>query len=209
MGKDLYKELGVPNEATPEQIKKAYRKKMVNIHPDKNGGACSEDFHDCQLAYEVLYDPDSRAYYDRTGKVPKESKDKMEAEILFSEILFKAVVETPNDITLTIDVVGLAVDILKEHREEHLEELHRVKEFHRRSEVVRERMSSKDERNVTDRFIETQIHNMEEHCSKVETVIDLHTRAIEYAQNYSYEYKDSGLDPNSERVSFTVPSYIH
>ncbi|KAI4098490.1 MAG: hypothetical protein L6R37_006477 [Teloschistes peruensis] len=62
-----YKILGVDRQASEEEIKKAYRKKALELHPDRNYGNVEETtklFADVQSAYEVLIDPQERAWYD-------------------------------------------------------------------------------------------------------------------------------------------------
>jgi len=67
---DYYKTLGVSRSASPAQIKRAYRKLAVELHPDKNGGdeKATAKFADVNNAYEVLSDPDKRSIYDRYGE---------------------------------------------------------------------------------------------------------------------------------------------
>jgi molecular chaperone DnaJ len=67
---DYYEILEVPRAATADEIKKAYRKKAVQFHPDKNPGDAEAEkrFKEISEAYEVLSDEKKRQTYDRYGK---------------------------------------------------------------------------------------------------------------------------------------------
>ena len=67
--RDYYEVLGVEKTASVEEIKKAYRKKAIQYHPDKNPGdkQAEENFKEAAEVYDVLSDPQKRQRYDQFG----------------------------------------------------------------------------------------------------------------------------------------------
>ena len=63
---DYYEILGIPKTASPDEIKRAYRRLALKHHPDRGGD--SGEFKKMSEAYQILSDPQRRAQYDRFGK---------------------------------------------------------------------------------------------------------------------------------------------
>ncbi|KAK9798569.1 hypothetical protein WJX73_010286 [Symbiochloris irregularis] len=74
-GKDLYEVLGLTKAASQAEIKKAYHRLALQLHPDKNVGneEAKEKFQTLQHIYAVLGDPERRKLYDETGATDDDS----------------------------------------------------------------------------------------------------------------------------------------
>ena len=69
----LYEILGVERGASEEEVRKAYRRMALKMHPDKGGDEA--DFQQLQKAYDVLSDAEKRAAYDATGRIPGDAEE--------------------------------------------------------------------------------------------------------------------------------------
>src|SRR3972149_4525324 len=68
--RDYYEVLGGGKNASPEEVKRAYRRMAIKHHPDKNPDNKKEaeaKFKECAEAYEVLSDPEKKQRYDQFG----------------------------------------------------------------------------------------------------------------------------------------------
>src|SRR5215211_734147 len=74
-----YEVLGVPRSASPEEIKKAYRKLAKKLHPDanKSDAKTAVKFAELNAAYEIVGDEDKRKAFDR-GEIDAEGKPRFQ-----------------------------------------------------------------------------------------------------------------------------------
>lgn len=181
MPSTLYKILGIEKDASPREIKKAYRKKMAEHHPDKNDGEHSEDFYKCSEAYEILSDALMRRKYDETGKVPKK------------EPLYNIAREFATLFHKAMDQLGDGQDLIKITREaiqsvinDTQKSARDCKDQIRKLEKTKTRVIAKtDERFLIESFdvrintLKAEITGHELQCKKMKEV-------KEYADNYEF-----------------------
>jgi curved DNA-binding protein CbpA len=72
---NLYDILGIDKDSDQDAIKKAFRKRSMETHPDHHGDSSRTAFEEVQMANAILSNPEKREKYDRTGDVELESPD--------------------------------------------------------------------------------------------------------------------------------------
>src|SRR5579871_1882008 len=85
---DFYETLGVSRSASPDEIKRAFRKLAMQYHPDRNAGDknAEQKFKDINEAYDVLKDDQKRAAYDRFGHAAFEQGARGPGDFIFAEM---------------------------------------------------------------------------------------------------------------------------
>jgi len=100
-GKTLYEVLGVAKEATPSEVKKAYHRMALKLHPDKNPDDpdAARRFQTLQKVYGVLGDADKRKVYDETGRIDDAelSGDKFDSLYEYYRGIYRKVTEEDVD----------------------------------------------------------------------------------------------------------------
>ena len=107
--RDYYEVLGVGRGASLDEIKKAYRKKALQYHPDKNPGDAEAEakFKGVNEAYQVLSNKDRRAAYDRFGTAD------VAGQAGFAEAVLERIDRDLDEITgLDVDFAAIVMEFL-------------------------------------------------------------------------------------------------
>ena len=94
MSKNLYETLGVNPDATPAELKVAYRALADRMHPDKGGD--HEAFTEVTRAYRILKDPEKRKLYDETGMMEITPEEDRLRGVVFQAFMDALAKDAPN-----------------------------------------------------------------------------------------------------------------
>ncbi len=166
--KNHYEVIGVDSSATPEEIKKAYRAKTKEVHPDKGGtiGGREEEMIDLNVAYTTLSNPERRLLYDRTGE-DKISDINNEVRSIIFEFFQEALVKEKSD------VLGHAKDRISKRRDELEQQKYEVKKEQEKLQKRRDKISLKKSRNKNKK------KEIEEKPNLFHILVDQHLQAME------------------------------
>lgn len=187
MSEDLYEDLGVPEDASNDQIKKAYRAKAHKHHPDKGGDP--EKFHEIQCAYETLIDPESRAKYDETGLAKQDESSLLDKATNTLIQLFRDIIQSaPLD---QVDVIETAEKVLHEsisNRESKLQDMRRKqRKIEKKLGKVK---GKKNKKNLFELVIQEELNFLFENI----TEIDKELMVLNQVETMLQEYSDSDSD---------------
>ena len=108
---NLYQILELEGDATKDEIKKSFRKIMMGIHPDVNGGVEHPDHDAIQHAYDVLSDDERRKKYDETGDESEGIDISNEARSMLAQLFIQAMnSENAMEVNLQEVVKGVLAD---------------------------------------------------------------------------------------------------
>ena len=183
----LYAILGLPERsATPEEIKRAYRKAAKSAHPDAGGSP--EKFARIQHAYSVLSDPQRRARYDATGDAGETQPDNSLAKIhsIIMGALDRAMQSSDVDHK---DIVGAAVRILTEDRDAGKQANRQLEGTKKKLERVRKRLRFKgDGVDLIDRTLGERIADIASNIAANKTIMAQVDEAADKLRNgWDYE----------------------
>ena len=152
---NLYEKLGVKNNATKEEIKKAYRRKANKSHPDKSTGNVKE-FQEIKKAFEILSDPVRRLNYDKNGTVEEELTLEEIAKQSLINMFQQLIARIQPSQLLTMDIIGVMAEEIRKKQTVVKENIktntRKIKEFQKLKKSIK-----KDFNNIFIDSIENEI----------------------------------------------------
>lgn len=172
-----YDTLGIPPDASPEEIKHAYRKRARKAHPDKGGSTAEMAL--VNTANDVLSSPERRARYDRGEcTAPKKTPEEL-ARDTFMEFLSQCIDKEGVDVieeveaNITRTVLTIEAEILRAQK---------TREILLRR---REHIHTSDERNLAHMIIDQRVEQLDKYLEQANDVITKLNMAQDLCESYS------------------------
>lgn len=179
---DFYEVLGVPKDADEAAIKKAFRRKAKDAHPDRQGGD-ARAMVAINRAYQVLSDPEKRQYYDAHGSDPPISEPEQTAR----SMLYSAVMAALGAEQEVPDLVRATQMVFQHIRHEQNKQIVKAKKVKERIERHRKRLHTKKERNDIEQLFNEQTVAIEEALQKGARQLQAITDAEKLLKDYTYD----------------------
>ncbi len=180
--RDYYELLGVSRDASTEEIKRAYRRLALELHPDRNPSEeAEEEFRKVQRAYEVLGDPERWKRYDATGTTSTKNDIGDAAQAKLAEI-FALAIRTATDDSDLIEEVRRSVVHTKATMDRDVSKLRKEIE---KLEKTRARVKRKDDGfNLFDHVAAEQIKRHNKQINEIVTNYEVADKILEMLDDY-------------------------
>lgn len=188
MTADLYQILGVPRDSDAAHIKRAFRKLAKSLHPDVGGD--SVKFEAARQAHDVLSDPEMRAEYDRTGKVPVRGPDNAHAPVMQRlGVLLDLAIKKAEDAGRPwngVDLVGAMRAVLDEHQRDRDAHRKRVSETQAKYRALLGRFRTRGE-NLLEAVVRSKVAQGDEMIKAVEASDAVDQEARRLLSSYAFD----------------------
>lgn len=189
---DPYAELGVPRDADDGAVKRAFRAKANEAHPDKGGSG--EKFHAIRTAYDILTDPKRRERFDRTGATDKPLDPRQASTMAMAKMAVELVSRVEdvahNDLhAVMVSTIAANMALIRRRRAD-TERAIAKKE----NAMGRFKHAGAGE-NVIARILEASIAQSRQELARIDDELAIGTGILEVLAEYSYEFDQAGVWP--------------
>lgn len=208
---DLYAILKIKRNVKPETIKKAFRRRSMQTHPDRGG--TQAEFEQVRLAYAILSDPAKKARYDATGEIDSNSAAKIQSAVLgmamgyFIDAINQCVNKRKSpQRDNVLEIVRITV---RQQISEHRKALQAGKDAEKVIAEVQSRLTSKDPEDFIRQGIEAQVAKLHADFKQIEEQIHLREQVLEMLKVYEYRTDPACSTMNSSSATaFGIPIMI-
>lgn len=198
---DPYDTLGVPRDATPDQIKKAHRKAVKEHHPDKGGNP--ETFNAVQRSYALLSDEERRQHYDKTGETQDDVLKRKQNELMETcARIVQEVIESAVDMNTT-DIAKMIRQKLKANgmqvRDAILQNDKRLERVRTMMKRLKKNKKASPNSGVVGEVTKRIEGEVIAHGHKLKQALDLHVRVEAIFEAYDYEFEPPPRDPYDDQ----------
>lgn len=199
----LYEELGVQENATPDEIKKAYKRAAARAHPDREGGSDSRMVA-VNAAWNVLGNPEKRAKYDR-GEAPggTEQSDEYKARDICLKLFAQLIEQAPEH----EDLIRLARGNIRKNQEQIRGVISQMRAKIKNLEKRKKRLKfSGSGHNFLLQLIEDQVTQLTLSAAQAEANLALGNLAHDMLKDFAYEPEEP---PRPEPPNGTTTFGVH
>ena len=198
-----YEALGVSEDATQEQIKKAYRDSSKALHPDKNPNnpEAEKMFKVVNEAYQILSDPERKHKYDTTGQVEKEASD-MQSLLTFVSMCLEQFLSQKDakydsfTVYVNDSLKGYVMNCSK--REEELNQRHEEL-----LEMLDRMRKDGQKTSPLHLIVQSEIDDVSKQQTDMMLKIKKHNRMLEMMEGYTYETEKNPKPDSTLTFTFT------
>lgn len=183
---NLYDVLEIPDNATPEVIKAAYRRLASKWHPDRNDAPeATAKFQEIERAYSVLSNPELKQKYDETGSYPGSGPSKEEQLHAGAVRVLRDVLQACND-PLIVDLVSQMVCAVQNHQKRIEQEKQQIKGNMEKLKKLIVKFSRGEKENLLSAHLSAEVENLERQMQMAENAIAEAKELEEYIKTYTF-----------------------
>jgi len=187
---DLYETLGVTRDATPEEIKAAFRAKAKATHPDAGGADAA--FAEVSTAYSILSVEEKRREYDKSGRADNRAENEHRFAFALIEGMMRKVIEEyeeADDDLICNDIIETMIVVMHDHIAQIETDMEKFKRNVVRLSALSKRFSTKAEgaTNVCGNMVDYKIANLNRRLEEGAKAIERHQQAIELLKNQAFK----------------------